>query len=147
MYMFWSDSWTNVLLTGGLVCWKVDENIDQLKPAGTEEVISRWASSLKKWEVATDVSRAPVISVLVASCHVGLLLCCSVAESCPTLCNPTDCSMPGFPVFHYLWSLLRLMSIESMMPSHHLILCCPLLIQLEHNPFFSPSIADFSPGK
>ena len=28
--------------------------------------------------------------------------CCSVAHSCPTLCNPMDCSMPGFPVIHYL---------------------------------------------
>ena len=27
--------------------------------------------------------------------------CCSVAQSCPTLCNPMDCSMPGFPVLHH----------------------------------------------
>ena len=27
--------------------------------------------------------------------------CCSVAHSCPTLCNPTDCSTPGFPVLHH----------------------------------------------
>ena len=27
-------------------------------------------------------------------CHC----CCSVAQLCPTLCNPRDCSMPGFPV-------------------------------------------------
>ena len=28
--------------------------------------------------------------------------CCSVAKSCPTLCHPTDCSTPGFPVLYYL---------------------------------------------
>ena len=28
--------------------------------------------------------------------------CCSISESCPTLCNPMDCSMPGLPVLHYL---------------------------------------------
>ena len=28
--------------------------------------------------------------------------CCSVAQSCPTLCNLMDCSMPGFPVLHHL---------------------------------------------
>ena len=28
--------------------------------------------------------------------------CCSVTKSCLTLCNPTDCSMPGFLVLHYL---------------------------------------------
>ena len=38
-----------------------------------------------------------------------------------------DCSTPGFPAFHYFQSLLKLMSIESVMPSHHLILCRPLL--------------------
>ena len=27
---------------------------------------------------------------------------CSVAQSCPTLCDPMDCSMPGFPVIHHL---------------------------------------------
>ena len=28
--------------------------------------------------------------------------CCSVTRSCLTLCDPMDCSMPGFPVLHYL---------------------------------------------
>ena len=28
--------------------------------------------------------------------------CCSVAQLCPTLCDPMDCSMPGFPVLHCL---------------------------------------------
>ena len=31
-----------------------------------------------------------------------LLVCCSVAQFCPTLCDPKDCSMPGFPVLHHL---------------------------------------------
>ena len=50
--------------------------------------------------------------------------CCSVALSCPTLCNPMDCSMPGFTISQ---SLLKLMSIESVIPSNHLILCHALL--------------------
>ena len=36
--------------------------------------------------------------------------------------------MPGLPVHHQLKELLKLMSIESVMPSNHLILCCPLLL-------------------
>ena len=32
--------------------------------------------------------------------HPGF--CCSVPKMCPTLCDPMDCSMPGFPVYHYL---------------------------------------------
>ena len=31
-----------------------------------------------------------------------VVVCCSVAQSCPTLCYPMDCSRPGFPVLHYL---------------------------------------------
>ena len=49
-------------------------------------------------------------------------------QLCPTLYNPMDCSMPGFSVHHELPSLLKLMSIESVMPSHHLILCCHHLL-------------------
>ena len=52
----------------------------------------------------------------------------SVAQSCPTLCDLMDCSTPGLPVYHQLPELTQLMSIESVMPSNHLILCCPLLL-------------------
>ena len=45
----------------------------------------------------------------------------SVAQLCPTLCNPMDCSTPGLPVHHQLPELTH------MMPSNHLILCHPLL--------------------
>ena len=55
--------------------------------------------------------------------------CChfSVAKSCPTLWEPMSCSTPGFPVT-ISPSLLKLMSIQSVMPSNHLILCRPLLL-------------------
>ena len=39
-----------------------------------------------------------------------------------------DCSTPGLLVHHQLQSLLKLMSIESVMPSNHLILCRALLL-------------------
>ena len=54
--------------------------------------------------------------------------CSSVAQSCPTLWDPMNPSMPGLSVHHQLWSLLKLMSIESVMPSNHLILCHSLLL-------------------
>ena len=66
----------------------------------------------------------------------------SVAQSCPTLCDPMYCSTLGFPVLHCLQSLLKLMPIESMMLSNHLILCCPLLLL----PSIFPSIRVFSSG-
>ena len=52
----------------------------------------------------------------------------SVSQACPTLCNPMDCSTPGFPVHHQLPVLLKLMSIKSLMPFRHLIVCQPLLL-------------------
>ena len=51
-----------------------------------------------------------------------------------------DCSTPGFPIPHYFLSLLKLMSIESVMPSNRLILCHPLLLL----PSVFPSIRVFS---
>ena len=52
----------------------------------------------------------------------------SVTQSCPTLCNPMNHSTPGLPVHHQLPSSPKLMCVESVMPSSHLILCCPLLL-------------------
>ena len=66
--------------------------------------------------------------------------CFSVAQLCPTLCNPMNCSTPGFPVLHLSWSLLKLMSIELVMPSNPLILCCLVV----HFPLTFPSIRVFS---
>ena len=55
--------------------------------------------------------------------------------------DPMDCSTPGLPVHHQLRSLLKLMSIESVTPSNHLILCPhPLLLP----PSIFPSIKVFS---
>ena len=48
--------------------------------------------------------------------------------------------MPGFPVLHYLPSLLKLMSVDLLMPSNHLIVCHPLLLL----PSIFPSIRGFS---
>ena len=65
--------------------------------------------------------------------------CCSVAKLCLTLCDTMDRGMPGFPVLHYLLDS-ELMSIESEMPSNHLIFCRPLLFL----PSIFPSITVFS---
>ena len=51
--------------------------------------------------------------------------CCSVAKSCLTLWDPTDCCTPGFSVLHYLPDFAQLLSIESVMLSNRLILSSP----------------------
>ena len=64
----------------------------------------------------------------------------SVSQSCPALCDPMDCSTPGLPVHHQLPEFTKLMSIELVMPSNHLILYHPLLL----SPSIFPSISIFS---
>ena len=63
----------------------------------------------------------------------------SVVQPCLTLCDLTDCSYQASLSFTMSWSLLKLMSIESVMPSNHLILCQPLLLL----PSIFPSIRAF----
>ena len=50
----------------------------------------------------------------------------SVTQPCPTLCDPMNGNTPGLPVHHQL-PVYSLMSIESVIPSNHFFLCCPLL--------------------
>ena len=64
----------------------------------------------------------------------------SVAQSCPTLCDPMNCSTPGLPAITNSRSSLKFMSIKSVMPSSHLILSRPLLLL----PPIPPSIRVFS---
>ena len=72
--------------------------------------------------------------------HDYSMLSCSVSQSCLTLCNPMNRSTPGLPVHHQLLELPKSMSIESVMPSSHLILCRPLHVL----PSIFPSIRVFS---
>ena len=62
---------------------------------------------------------------------------------CVWLCDPMDCSIPDFPVLHYLLEFAQILlywSIKLVMLCNHLILCCPLLLL----PSIFPSIRVFS---
>ena len=69
----------------------------------------------------------------------------SVAQSCPTLCDPVDCSMPGLPVHHQLPELTQThvhQVGDAIQPSHpHLIISSRALLLL---PSIFPSIRVFS---
>ena len=64
---------------------------------------------------------------------------CSVAQSCPTLCDPIAARQASLS-FTISLRLFKLMSIESMMPSNHLIFCHPLLLL----PSIFPGSGSFS---
>ena len=67
--------------------------------------------------------------------------CCSVTQSCPTLCDPMDCSMPGLPVPHHLLKFAQVHVHwigNAIQPSH--------LLTPSFLPSIFPSIGDFSSG-
>ena len=79
-----------------------------------------------------------VITVLpFPECHT---CCCSVAKLCPTLCDPMDCSTPGFPVLHYLPEFAQTHVHSVSLLPNHLLLYRPLLLL----PSIFPSIRVFS---
>ena len=63
----------------------------------------------------------------------------SITQSCLTLCDPMNRSMPGLPIHHQLPESTQTMSIVSVMPSNYLTLCRPLLLL----PSIFPSIRVF----
>ena len=71
-----------------------------------------------------------------------ILTCCSrrVTQSCLTLCNPLDCSTPGFPVHHYLPEFAQIDIYwvdDAIQPSHPLSPLSPLALNLsQHQGLF-----------
>ena len=63
----------------------------------------------------------------------------SVAQSGPTLCDPMDCSMPGFPVHHQLPELTNHVHrvCDAIQPSHPLLTPSPPAFNLsQHQGLF-----------
>ena len=103
-----------------------------------------------------ELVRHPLVSVCVIDgspdllpLPLYLLGTCLITESCPTLfvcvcvqlfLTPQAAAHQASLSFAISWSLLKLMSIESVTPSNHLIICCPLLLL----PSIFPSIRVFS---
>ena len=87
----------------------------------------------------SDMTKRLSTHILVFYCYV-ISQFSSVAQSSLTLCSPVDCSSQAALSITNSWSLLKLMSIKSVMPSHHLILCRPLLLL----PSIFPRIRVFS---
>ena len=103
-------------------------------------------ASVKQWKI-------PVLSFQISVCYFmwivttvpGILFSydgqfSSVAQSCPTLVTPWIAACQASLSITNSWSLPKLISIESVMPSNHLILCCPLFLP----PSIFPSIRVFS---
>ena len=57
------------------------------------------------------IRKTPVLAIVWRH-NLIKICCCSVTQACPTLCDPMDCGLPGFPVLHYILDLLKLMAIK-----------------------------------
>ena len=132
----------------GPCCWKVGQTaVAQARPALESENLGSWAA-LSSVSMAIAVPSMPTVPVwgwpsrgwLRSEGCLSLCCCYSIANSCLTPCNPMDCSSHASLSFIISRSLLKLMSIVSMMPSNHLILCHPLLLL----PSVFPGIRVFS---
>ena len=80
-----------------------------------------------------------VLSKLCLPNLISIYCYCLIAKSCMPLCDPVDCSTPGFPVFYYLLEFAQTHVHRVSDASSHLILCHPLLIL----PSIFPSIRVF----
>ena len=87
----------------------------------------------KKLSFQNKIEKLSVRNVLV-------FFCCSVAKLCPTLCDPLDCSMPGFPILHHLPEFLQTHVSrvnDTVQPSHPLLSPFPLAFSLfQHQGLF-----------
>ena len=75
------------------------------------------------------------VYIYIYSCY-----CCSVAQSCPTLCDPMDCSILGFPVLHHLPELAQThvhRVCDAIQPSHPLSSPSPPAFNLFQHQVFS----------
>ena len=70
--------------------------------------------------------------------------CCSVGQSCASLCDSMDCSTPGFPVLHYLSEFVQTHVHgvdDAIQPSHPLLLCSPPALKLSQHQGLSSESA------
>ena len=93
-------------------------------------MLCRFQTITWKWSDVENVDKQP------RKTHWG----CSITKSCRCFAIPCNAARQASPSITVSWSLLKLMSIESVMPSNHLSLCCPLLLL----PSIFPSIRVFS---
>ena len=97
----------------------------------------RWDTALARewgWNQWTPPSRPSPRETLLQACTLSLpaLCCCLVAKSHLTLCNPMDCSKPGFPVLHCLPEFAQThvhWVSDAIQPSHLLLIPSPFCLQ------------------
>ena len=87
---------------------------------------------LLHWQVSSLPLVSPEKPIMLLVFFFFLLLF-SVTQSCPTFCNPMDCSLPGFPVLHHLpeFAQIHVHQVgDTIQPSHLLLSSSPTAFSL-----------------
>ena len=93
------------------------QNLSSLSPQSSQPRFWRAFHKQLTFNIQVLLPSQPLVVIVVQSLsHVWLFA------------NPWTAAHLAFLSFTISWSLLKLMPIESVMPSNHLILCCPLLL-------------------
>ena len=125
----WEDPLEKKMAThSSILAWKTSwtEEPGGLQSMGSQRVRHNWVTNTYLLHGAHIVLAAD--NKLASN---WLLLCCLVAKSCPTLCEPMDCSTPGFPV-HYLLEFAQIhvhWVSDVIQPSHPLSSPSPFCLQ------------------
>ena len=105
--------------------------IPKYHPGGSHHLMPTWKSSASSicnlplsWLIPSFPSSIYSTGFLEKAC-ISSVQFSSVAQSCPTLCDPMNHSMPDLPVHHQLLEFTQTHVHQSVMPSSHLILCLP----------------------
>ena len=119
----------------------------ELTQASTSRNVTSWYFDLQseflKELVKRDPNSFPVVfrtSCPLSSCFI---YCCSVPQLCPTLCNPMDCSTPGFPVLlclpEFVQTYVHWVS-DAIQPSHPLLSPSPPALSLPQHQSLFPQV-------
>ena len=100
----------------------------------THEILLFYSQNLYQSQFSKETKHTCIVATTLTN------FCCSVAQSCPTLCHTVDWSTPGFPVLQHLPELAQTYVHQVSDTSNHLILCHLLLLL----PSAFPSIKVFS---
>ena len=109
-------------------------------PALEKEMVTHSSSCLENprdggawWAAVHGVAQSRIWLKWLSSSSSNPCCCRSVTQSCPTLCDPMDCSMPGFPVLHYLPEFAQIpvhWVSDVIQPSHPLSSASPPALNL-----------------
>ena len=124
----------------GLIFFRIDW-FDLLAVQGTLKILLQHHSSKASvlWYSAFFMVHVSHLYMTTGKTSFDYILLSSVAPLCPTLCNPMDCSMPGFHIHHQLLELAQThvhQVGDATQPSHPLLSPSPVFSLSQHQGLF-----------